>query len=362
MMNTMPAMDRHLHNLSQFDFTHQARFHSSLMYNRAPPPGSLIMPTPLQFSPNPHQQAHTHHHNIHHPQQHHHHHHHQQAQQQQDQHAVLMNSSPKQQQHLMPTPTSELGNQFDEQPQNMEGFPTAAEFENLLNEYILSLSPKKRDKALIPQKRYENIRAVLRDPKCTTIESAQFRFWAKKMFRLVQQEDGYNDVVCHEGKPVAVREDLYHVLTTSHGQAQHGGRDKTSAQVRKNYSWVPKELIARFVRNCPSCTLRRSSPLEFSAASNANRMSQQTMESCAPYLTSPASSTGSPPQRHVMNSPSNSSTSSMSQFQQVVSSAASSPLNAPSSQDSYGYSFPSVVNMPLDPRMYTTPSPNDLTN
>lgn len=137
----------------------------------------------------------------------------------------------------MPTPTSELGNQFDEQPPtNLEGFPTALEFENLLNEYILSLSPKKRDKALIPQKRYENIRAVLRDPKCTTIESAQFRFWAKKMFRLVTDE-GYNDVVCHEGKPVAVREELYNVLTSSHGQAQHGGRDKTSAQVRKHYSW-----------------------------------------------------------------------------------------------------------------------------
>lgn len=137
----------------------------------------------------------------------------------------------------MPTPTSELGNQFDEQPPtNLEGFPTALEFENLLNEYILSLSPKKRDKALIPQKRYENIRAVLRDPKCTTIESAQFRFWAKKMFRLVT-DDGYNDVVCHEGKPVAVREELYNVLTSSHGQAQHGGRDKTSAQVRKHYSW-----------------------------------------------------------------------------------------------------------------------------
>lgn len=137
----------------------------------------------------------------------------------------------------MPTPTSELGNQFDEQPPtNLEGFPTASEFENLLNEYILSLSPKKRDKALIPQKRYENIRAVLRDPKCTTIESAQFRFWAKKMFRLVA-DDGYNDVVCHEGKPVAVREELYNVLTSSHGQAQHGGRDKTSAQVRKHYSW-----------------------------------------------------------------------------------------------------------------------------
>ncbi|KAI9759493.1 MAG: hypothetical protein M1840_003264 [Geoglossum simile] len=41
--------------------------------------------------------------------------------------------------------------------------------------YILSLSPKKRDKALIPQKRYDSILSILKDPKCTTNESAQFR-------------------------------------------------------------------------------------------------------------------------------------------------------------------------------------------
>ena len=117
-----------------------------------------------------------------------------------------------------------------------DGFPTRPQFENLLNDYILSLSPKKRDKALIPQKRYDNILAVLKDPKCTTIESAQFRFWAKKMFRLSQDEPG-NYIVCHEGKPVAVRERLYAVLTESHNRAQHGGRDKTSAEVRKLYSW-----------------------------------------------------------------------------------------------------------------------------
>lgn len=148
------------------------------------------------------------------------------------------------------------------QPQALDGFPTRPQFEELLNEYILSLSPKKRDKALIPQKRYDNILAVLKDPKCTTIESAQFRFWAKKMFRL-SNEDGNGSIVCHEGKPVAVREQLYQVLTESHNRAQHGGRDKTSAEVRKHYSWVPKELIARFVRHCPSCTLRRSSPLDY---------------------------------------------------------------------------------------------------
>lgn len=154
------------------------------------------------------------------------------------------------------------------QSQALDGFPTRGQFEDLLNEYILSLSPKKRDKALIPQKRYDNIAAVLKDPKCTTIESAQFRFWAKKMFRL-STEDG--SIVCHEGKPVAVREQLYQVLTESHNRAQHGGRDKTSAEVRKHYSWVPKELIARFVRHCPSCTLRRSSPLDYPSLSSRSQ-------------------------------------------------------------------------------------------
>lgn len=131
------------------------------------------------------------------------------------------------------------------QPQTLEGFPSRPQFEALLNEYILSLSPKKRDKALIPQKRYDNILAVLKDPKCTTIESAQFRFWAKKMFRLAT-EDSTGSVVCHEGKPVAVREQLYQVLTESHNRAQHGGRDKTSAEVRKHYSWYVVLLVPIF--------------------------------------------------------------------------------------------------------------------
>ncbi|KAF8540786.1 hypothetical protein BDD12DRAFT_733835 [Trichophaea hybrida] len=134
--------------------------------------------------------------------------------------------------------------------------PSTEDFTDILNEYINDLSPKKQDKALIPQKRLNNIEAVLRDPKCTTIESAQFRFWAKKMFSLQVDENGVERVM-HENKPVAVREKLYRVLTTAHIQAQHGGRDKTSSQVRKSYSWVPKELIARFVRSCPNCRARR---------------------------------------------------------------------------------------------------------
>ncbi|KAA8893487.1 hypothetical protein FN846DRAFT_751290, partial [Sphaerosporella brunnea] len=135
--------------------------------------------------------------------------------------------------------------------------PTQEDFNALLNEYIASLSEKKRDKALIGLTRYHNIHAVLKDPKCTTIESAQFRFWAKKMFTLDVFENGQSQVL-HENKPVAIREDLFVILTNAHIQCQHGGRDKTSFQVRKHYSWVPKELIARFVRGCPSCRARRS--------------------------------------------------------------------------------------------------------
>lgn len=116
------------------------------------------------------------------------------------------------------------------------------------------------------------------------------RFWAKKMFSL-EPSGGSVPVVskspditerishvqekkkiCHESKPIAVREKLFKILTRAHQKCQHGGRDKTSAQVRKVYSWyslvistirkcwsnrVPKELISRFVKLCPTCRERR---------------------------------------------------------------------------------------------------------
>ena len=44
-------------------------------------------------------------------------------------------------------------------------------------------------------------------------------------------------MICHEGKPVAVREKIFKILSKAHGQCQHGGRDKTSSQVRRIYSW-----------------------------------------------------------------------------------------------------------------------------
>ncbi|KAL4788405.1 hypothetical protein BJX76DRAFT_315543 [Aspergillus varians] len=142
----------------------------------------------------------------------------------------------------------------------LEGFPNAKEFDKLVKSYVDDLSVKKQDKALIHAKRARNIRTVLIDPKNTAIESAQFRFWVKKMFKLQVVGGNTSDcrrMICHEGKPVAIREKLFKILTKAHQQCQHGGRDKTSAQVRQIYSWVPKELISRFVKICPTCQVRR---------------------------------------------------------------------------------------------------------
>ncbi|EDN09755.1 predicted protein [Histoplasma mississippiense (nom. inval.)] len=160
----------------------------------------------------------------------------------------------------------------------LEGFPDVVEFDQLVASYVQDLSVKKQDKALIHSRRARNIKTVLIDPKNTAVESAQFRFWVKKMFKL-EPNDGRTPeskrLICHEGKPVAIREKLFKILTRAHQQCQHGGRDKTSAQVRRMYSWVPKELISRFVKICPTCQVRRG----------GSRLTPPNSRRCSPKLT-----------------------------------------------------------------------------
>ncbi|KAJ5343358.1 uncharacterized protein N7506_003182 [Penicillium brevicompactum] len=164
----------------------------------------------------------------------------------------------------------------------LSGFPDVKEFDQLMQNYVEDLSIKKQDKALIYAKRARNIRTVLIDPKDTAVESAQFRYKLSKTSLdenalLTTSDSGSRKcsnykqwglehriiatknrkMICHEGKPVAIREKLFKILTKAHQQCQHGGRDKTSAQVRRIYSWVPKELISRFVKICPTCQVRR---------------------------------------------------------------------------------------------------------
>ncbi|RAO70675.1 uncharacterized protein BHQ10_006687 [Talaromyces amestolkiae] len=128
----------------------------------------------------------------------------------------------------------------------IEGFPQVEDFDKLMESYVNELSVKKQDKALINAQRAQHIRIVLTDPKDTSVGSAQFRFWVKKMFKLEPADSRLpmnRKWICHEGKPVAIREKLFKILTRAHQQCQHGGRDKTSAQTKKS-----RRLIMHFLK------------------------------------------------------------------------------------------------------------------
>lgn len=118
--------------------------------------------------------------------------------------------------------SAETTHHYNDQDQ----YPSYEEFDAIVQDYLQNLSSKKRDKALIDQARYAMILQVLKDPRNTAVSTAQFRFWVKKMFQLTSRQ-----IVCHDGKPVAMREQIYGILVRAHREAHHGGRDKTSALV-----------------------------------------------------------------------------------------------------------------------------------
>lgn len=126
---------------------------------------------------------------------------------------------------LMPEPVRDFAAEANADPH----MPSPYTFDLMINEYLRALSPKKREKALLNQTLYDTVLECLKDPKETGKHTAQFRYWCRKMFN-VQRIDG-SDMLLHENKPVAVREQIYEVLVHCHRQAAHGGRDKTSNQV-----------------------------------------------------------------------------------------------------------------------------------
>ncbi len=118
---------------------------------------------------------------------------------------------------------------------DIELFPSRAVFENILYTYQSNLSDRKRNKALISRAAYAEIQATLveiKESRCRR-GTAQFRFWVKKMFGLIEFYG--NDVVGHQGKPVAIREDIYDILVHCHDQCDHGGRDRTVEVVKDFY-------------------------------------------------------------------------------------------------------------------------------
>ncbi|KAG8930865.1 hypothetical protein FRC02_003558 [Tulasnella sp. 418] len=114
-------------------------------------------------------------------------------------------------------------------------FPPRQLFESILYTYQANLSARKRNKALISREAYAEIQMTLveiKELRCRR-GTAQYRFWVKKMFRLINFYG--NDVVGHQGKPVAIREDIFDILVHCHDQCDHGGRDRTVEVVKEFY-------------------------------------------------------------------------------------------------------------------------------
>ncbi len=165
-------------------------------------------------------------------------------------------------------PTQNRNSVPDDGPRGIAGFPTYEQYKRIEDEYLSSLSERKQPKALISQVLFDKVFAVLQNGSEDRGSTAQFRFWVRKMFVLAYPQTSFNHnagqtpelepVVLHDKRPVAIKEQIYEVLCYCHAVARHGGRDKTCATLRLHYSWVPKELTAKFVKACPTCTLKRS--------------------------------------------------------------------------------------------------------
>ncbi|KAI0084312.1 hypothetical protein BDY19DRAFT_972263 [Irpex rosettiformis] len=149
--------------------------------------------------------------------------------------------------------------------------PTRVEFDKVQEEYVQSLSIRKREKALLTQEMFDDIWDVLQDRMLSKTRTPQFRFWVRKMFTLSVQplglpghaENGQDlkPVILHEGRPVAVKSQIYDIIGHCHQLCQHGGRDRTMTQVKVLYSWVPKELVSKYVKLCPTCNAKKSGSL-----------------------------------------------------------------------------------------------------
>lgn len=143
--------------------------------------------------------------------------------------------------------------------QSNDGLPTQARFEELVQNYLDNMCARKKEKALIDDAYFNNIVAVLFYPNSKKICTPQFRFWVRKMFELGPYPDGsLGPVHGPDKRPVATKSQIYDILCHAHASILHAGRDKTMAKVREEYSWIPKELVAAFVKACPTCAIKRS--------------------------------------------------------------------------------------------------------
>ncbi|KAJ7667242.1 hypothetical protein B0H17DRAFT_842998, partial [Mycena rosella] len=124
----------------------------------------------------------------------------------------------------------------------------------------------RQEKSLMPQALFDRIWDELVAPADST-EYGQFRLWVRKTFVLGAPPPSFSSespsgaadegvALLHNGFLVAVREQLYQLLCTFHGEAQHGGHDATVGLIYESYRYVPKKLVQEFVKARSTCAAK----------------------------------------------------------------------------------------------------------
>lgn len=192
--------------------------------------------------------------------------------------------------------------------------PARSDFAEGLDAYVQSLHPIKRNKALsassprilhlasprshtvaraVPRELYSLILDILRKPQDTTVGDPQLRFWVRQRFQLM---NGPGDRCCalHEGKRVVLRDEIYDVIARAHTESQHGGRDKTYNVLKRDWSYVPKETVATFIKLCSVCNGKRTKEKK-QAADRKEKKSRATSVGTIPTSSQLPNGSAAPP-------------------------------------------------------------------
>ncbi|XP_008274017.1 uncharacterized protein LOC103353042 [Stegastes partitus] len=132
-------------------------------------------------------------------------------------------------------------------------------FEQLLDNHIASLCPKKKGKFLVCNDQYKQIIAALALTKGEPCpDGAKFKYWCLNNFQTLCI--GSKTVLyCKKTvNPVITREDLFSTIQQCHERTGHSGRHKTWDEVKNNYAFIPRVAVELYLQTCLTCSTRQS--------------------------------------------------------------------------------------------------------
>ncbi|CAF1622242.1 unnamed protein product [Rotaria magnacalcarata] len=127
-------------------------------------------------------------------------------------------------------------------------------FYKLLDNHILNLNQKFRNKFSVRQSLYDDIVLALRDGW----GDSQFKYWVRKNFKLITNGNEHDVYEIESNLPIVIYENLYEKIKECHEKDGHRGRDKTWIALKKRYAWIPMDSVKIFVSQCDICSKRNA--------------------------------------------------------------------------------------------------------